>query len=1119
VEVQDQYGNSFSAGVKVYFNITTIGLNNDSILDPGSSQNIIVTTNTTGRTQAELTLDTKAGLNLVTAEIGGGSITSVLFTETGLPAAPYNLIKISGDGQTGIVGTRIDNDFIVEVQDKYDNFVGSGISVWFNITSGGGRVTVKNPIQTNFNSRAQCQFILGTIAGENKITVGINALGVNQIEFIATGEPDVLANIEFNPIVSELIAGSSNGFNIVGKDKYGNEVNLSNTIWNTDGGNLSDETSSSIKLTALTTVASNRFLRATVGSISKSTTFDIVPDELSKITISPSSVDIQVGTSKVFHAVGSDQYGNKVLLENTDWNTNVGSISDETAQSTNFLAQIYPQNNGYIKATVGSIFGLGIINVTSISRVPRISMTIPNIELAEDAPPFMLDLTPFELDFEDFGTELDWYFTNKNSTLYILSGEFSDDDLITIIPLPDRYGNNLVTAWLKDSDDQKTKQELWINITPVNDPPSILKVPDLILHYDDPYTFDYTSYIYDIDNPINDLTLAAWELNLEESYLQVLGFKVTYNYPEMYNGETIYVTLELSDGVGIAQKTIQIRVTDDYVPELKLNLPDVVLYEGEIKYNVFDLDDYFDDPDGDSLYYSYGETKVQVTINDDHSVDIASATDWTGTETITYRAIDPIGALAEDTIIVTVIPLNDPPHIAGVPDLVVHFNVDYIFDLTPYITDPDNSPAELSIILTDPHVRVADWDNLKIILNYPEKMNGTEIKLSLGVFDGIDSAADEIDVKITSNWPPELRRELPDVSFSEDVQKLNAFDLDDHFFDKDSDSIYYSYGQKKISVMINDDGSVDFYAPENWFGVENITFRATDNTEALIEDTITVTVIPVNDLPTISKLPKLTGTTRELMRFDLRDYVSDVDNIIEELTINVLSENLDITITGLDLLIYSKTPINETITIIVSDGGSETLETMVIDIIDEKSEPNTTSDGFIMSILWLLILVIIIIVILTGYAGFRRYIGNYNIEDVFWIREDGILISHVNYQNKKHMADEDILSGMLTAILDFSEDAFTEKETDETKYMIKQIQMGGKNILVYRGNYTFLATVFKGTSGKRLYSQSEQVIKTLEKKYENNLKSWCGDLDTIIDAKMVIRSKMSLETYGKIKSN
>ena len=50
--------------------------------------------------------------------------------------------------------------------------------------------------------------------------------------------------------------------------------------------------------------------------------------------------------------------------------------------------------------------------------------------------------------------------------------------------------------------------------------------------------------------------------------------------------------------------------------------------------------------------------------------------------------------------------------------------------------------------------------------------------------------------------------------------------------------------------------------------------------------------------------------------------------------------------------------------------------------------------------------------------------------------------------------------------------------------------MNEKNILVDRGKYTFLATVFSGKSGKKLYLQSRKVLNNLELKYEKENGRW-----------------------------
>jgi hypothetical protein len=493
-------------------------------------------------------------------------------------------------------------------------------------------------------------------------------------------------------------------------------------------------------------------------------------------------------------------------------------------------------------------------------------------------------------------------------------------------------------------------------------------------------------------------------------------------------------------------------------------------------------------------------------------VDISSTTDWYGTDTITFRARDPAGAIAEDTIIVIVKPINDPPIIEGVPEtFVVHYDADYSFNLMPYISDKDDPMEKLFLILNDRHIRTDPISNMNIIMNYPKRMVGMEVSVRLIVSDGIDSGYQDILVSVTDNWPPELIKELPDISFYEDEGVKNIFNLNEFFTDKDSNTLYFSYGQKFINIEIHTDGMVDISAQPNWNGVEVITFRATDFTEAFKESIIVVTVIPVNDPPEIEMLPRLTGVVKELIKFDLSDFITDVDNNITELSIIVKSAKIDVVTSGRELVIYSDVSGIENITIIISDGIAETSTNMLIELTEENLD-DKVGDDFLMSILWLLILVMLIIISIMSFAYYRKYVGNYYIEDIFWIHNDGTLILHESFSNKttnqnksKHQVDDDILSGMFTGIISFTQDAFSEEEETGKKTSIKEIQMDDKNIMVEKGKYTYFAMLFSGRSGKILYNKSRRVLQNIEKKYEKRLAKWDGVVNPYNSARRVVR--------------
>jgi uncharacterized repeat protein (TIGR01451 family) len=843
---------------------------------------------------------------------------------------------------------------------------------------------------------------------------------------------------------------------------------------------------------------------------------DVIPDGLEYVDAEPLPELINNTLTWKFGATYDNNQLPKITLQvivsgNVDNNSIIRNHATLDYKGINY--QIFPQEQSNSVITK--------VNIDTI-LAPTIKRPVPDVILSEDAPPFHLSLTEYEYDSQDYGADLRWFITNKNESLYIISGERSENDIITITPQSNAFGNSSVTLWLTDSEGYTASQQLWINIIPVNDNPTLSQAPDLIIHYDDPYTFNYESYIQDIDTPLEELQLltserigtldvsggsgGSYSESLQTKHTQVDGFKVTYDFPESLVGQQVFVSLIIFDGNSSDSDTIQINITADYTPELTNDLPDIWLEEGEAKFGLFDLDDYFVDPDGDSLFYSFGETYVTVQINEDHSVDISSSTDWHGVDTVTFRARDPIGAIAEDTIYVTVTPINDPPVLTGLPEtFIVHYESDYSFDLTPYVSDKDNTHDELSLILSDVYIRTDPLNHLKIIMNYPKELVGLEISVTLIVTDGLASGAQSVKIKVTNYWPPEIRRNLPDVSFFEDELVLDKFNLDNFFSDKDSDTLYYSYGQKYINITINKNHSVDFTADRNWHGVEIVTFRARDSTEAFVESVIKVTVVPVNDPPIIKPLPNQQLKAKQILKFDLTDYIDDIDNNITDLTITAESEKIDVLISGRKLVIYSDEPLIDVIKITISDGSSTTTEPMLIEFQGDTPDASAYED-FLLSILLFMLVIITIFISTTGYVGYRRYFGDYEVDEVFWIYENGILISHVTPKKKIRQADKEIVSGMLTAILDFSEDAFAEIGKDKAGCRIKEIQMDEKNILVERGKYTFLATVFYGRSGKKLYLKSGEVMKNLEGRYDTELIAWDGDCDELVGGNLIIKS-------------
>jgi hypothetical protein len=421
-----------------------------------------------------------------------------------LPGGPYLLVKVSGDLQAGTVNSPLSNPFVVQVRDQYGNVL-AGEDIYFNVTTTGlngdgafspsGNSSIV--VVSDFNGTSRALLELDSMVGTNTATAEFAPTSLGRVTFNSTGLADSLARLYIDPVQVNLTVNATQKFNLTGTDQYGNSVPLSGTFWKTNAGMFITNSSNQATLRASKTPGAGLFVGGSVGGLFANATVNILPDVLDKIMVTPAQIDIIVAGQQEFAAAGYDRFGNQLGLVGTVWATDSGLIVTSNNTHANFQAQGNPKTGGEVTATVAPVTGKAVVNVIKESSPPSINGRVPNVNLLEDGPPFTLALALYEYDSEDMGIDLDWYITGEDASLYTVAGEYSDDDNIILTPLPDVYGNDLVTLWLVDSDNLTDSQPLWINVTPVNDPPVFSEPPDLVVRYDDPYTFDYGPYIRD----------------------------------------------------------------------------------------------------------------------------------------------------------------------------------------------------------------------------------------------------------------------------------------------------------------------------------------------------------------------------------------------------------------------------------------------------------------------------------------------------------------------------------------------------------------------------------------------------------------------------------------------
>lgn len=143
----------------------------------------------------------------------------------------------------------------------------------------------------------------------------------------------------------------------------------------------------------------------------------------------------------------------------------------------------------------------------------------------------------------------------------------SDNHSIYGIPTNDDVGKYWVKIKASDNSGDSDKQNFTLIVHNVNDPPTISDAPkNATVIQPEPQKLDFSSYIYDIDNPKSDLTLQT-----SSEYVQTEGFELIfdYRYSDLWYEN---VTVNVTDGDLVSKNhyiEVEILVVDAWIVEIE----------------------------------------------------------------------------------------------------------------------------------------------------------------------------------------------------------------------------------------------------------------------------------------------------------------------------------------------------------------------------------------------------------------------------------------------------------------------------------------------------------------------------------------------------------------------
>jgi len=661
-----------------------------------------------------------------------------------------------------------------------------------------------------------------------------------------------------------------------------------------------------------------------------------IPDQFLEINFATFEIDLSnhfydIDGDDLSYSIDYDQ--NIVLIGEEDDTMAISSIFDIYGNTEVVITANDTEN----RATVSDTF---LVTITSVSD--DYYDTYEDTELNVSAAEGVLANDYFF----DFITNFYVYLNQDVSNGSLI---LNSDGSFIYTPDADYFGEDTFQYIATDGYLTSGVAVVTINVVPINDDP-IIDLPDIGFSFfeDTIYQEDFAQYIFDVDNSELSLSYSGNE------YIQIYiaDLVVTFDPDDNYNGtENITFTVNDNTGRAIDSETVPVTVFPvNDAPVVEHPIEDFSFNE-DTQDSQLSLNYTFDDIDNEVLTFDVSDNiNLLVDIDDSGMVIISSYEEnWNGSETIIFSAAD-LEYTVFDTVIVTVLPVNDPPYITELlPDfeLIEDFD-DITIDLDIHFFDVDDD-LYYSVQFDNDNVLLGINDNLMSIISVPNWTGITEV---------IISAQDDFYTRYTirdtflitvlgENDPPVLLVPLPDVVMQEDAAPIQR-ELNYYFADYDQDHLDYSieFIETEMTVWITDD--ILYFEPvSNWFGFTSITVTASD-TFADISDVFDVTVEAVNDAPYVYfEMPDITlEESFTAFDVDLYSYFADIDNEILYFTVSMTEQDVVIVdITNEIMTISSQPEWNGTvdITITAQDDVNSlrliTSDTFTINVIPVNDSP------------------------------------------------------------------------------------------------------------------------------------------------------------------------------------
>ena len=546
-----------------------------------------------------------------------------------------------------------------------------------------------------------------------------------------------------------------------------------------------------------------------------------------------------------------------------------------------------------------------MFTVNSVNDLPKFIRPIPGQNINEKQQFTKIKLDDFVKDEDHKNSELSWDVEVKHQgpmpEMGTLNVTIDDQHVATVeIPDPSWNGNTVATFTVTDPEGASAKQEVFLNVKSINDPPVFKKIADQTIDEKNEFTpFNLDDFLSDADHDFSKLKVEVTGNKDLKVNIDSRTHEVSVKIPhEQWNGtENLMFTATDPEG---ARATTSAKFTVKAIndpPIMKDIREQMIKEQGEFK--AIELDNFVEDADHakNRLKWTFsGNKELKVVMDAAHIVRVTPPSpQWHGAESITFKVCDPDNACDERTVNFTVESVNDVPMFIKqvTPQTIREKSQFQPIKLGDMVKDMDNKLSELTFTATSKPAAGSKKRESELKVEIDNQHVATVVipnKFWNGAEEITFTATDPEGAKASSTalFTVESVNDLPEIKQVADqtIQEKGEFtsfnvaelvsDPDDRF---ESLKIDFT-GNKDLKVDMTKSGVVTVKTPTKmWNGSEKITFTVTDPSGAKARTTATFTAVSVNDPPIMKEIASQSVKEKESFKaIELDNFVEDLDH-------------------------------------------------------------------------------------------------------------------------------------------------------------------------------------------------------------------------------------------------